>query len=223
VIDRLRLLLAFVAPALIVAIAMGPMGDVRVAFLGYVLGGCLAVPWLLVGARPGAPGGYPFRGPGESKTSSAIAVLVFGPVFLLIYWAVRRYVTAPEPYLQALVDLGWQDQHRTAYLLAFVACVPLAEEWWWRGQALPRARRLFGDAVAVALVALGFAAYHAPVLWRLYPPEQAMLRFGGIVVAAIVWTIVAARRRSWGWVWWAHLAADAALVIAFLLWVVGQA
>lgn len=215
--ERLRLLGAMAAPTAIVALAMGPLGDLRMAFLGYVLGGCLLLPWLLVGAAPGR--GLPFRAPGESLRSVIVALLAFGPLFLLAYWALRRFVTAPEPYLEALHALGWDDAHRGAYFVAFLACVPLAEEWWWRGQALPRAERLFGAPVGRSLVAVGFAAYHAPVLLRLYPVGPALLRFSGIVVAGFVWTWIAARRRSWGWVWWAHLAADAVIVIAFVLWV----
>lgn len=217
--QRARLLLALVAPALVVAWAIGPLGDLRVAFLGYVFGGCALLPWLLVGARPGSPGGLPFRAVNESAWSPLGALVVFGPGFLLAYWILRQFITAPEPYLQALHALGWQDQHQNLYFASFLICVPLAEEWWWRGQALPRAQRLFGARPGLALVALGFAAYHAPVLLRLYPTGPAMIRFAGIVFAGFVWTWIAARRGSWGWVWWAHLAADAVIVLAFILWV----
>ena len=55
-------------------------------------------------------------------------------------------------------------------------------------------------------------AYHAPVLLRLYPIGPASIRFAGILAAGLFWTWFAARRRSWGWVWWAHLAADAVIV-----------
>jgi membrane protease YdiL (CAAX protease family) len=152
-----------------------------------------------------------------------VALVLFGPIFLLVYSLLRQVITAPEPYLDALRELGWNDAHRYLYFALFVATVPLAEEWWWRGQALPRAERLFGTGAGRVLVALGFASYHAPVLLRLYPVGPAALRFGGIVLAGLLWTWIAARRRSWGWVWWAHLAADAVIVVAFILWVMPQA
>jgi membrane protease YdiL (CAAX protease family) len=217
--ERARLIAAMVAPTLLVAGAMFGLDDLRAAFMGYVVGGCLLVPWLLLGARPGAPGGLPFRAAGEHAASPLVALFVFGPLFLLVYWFLRQFITAPEPYLEALHTLGWNDDHRYLYFTTFVATVPLAEEWWWRGQALPRAERLFGKPAGRLLVALGFAAYHAPVLLRLYPVGPASIRFAGIVVAGIFWTWFAARRRSWGWVWWAHLAADAVIVVAFILWV----
>jgi membrane protease YdiL (CAAX protease family) len=219
--ERARLLAALAAPTILVAGAMFGLGDVRVAFMAYVIGGCVILPRLLVGARPGT--GLPFRTEQEHPLSPLVALFVFGPVFLLVYWIVRQYVIAPEPYVEALRALGWNDDHRYLYFALFVAAVPLSEEWWWRGQALPRAERLFGEPLGRLLVALGFAAYHAPVLLRLYPVGPAALRFSGIVVAAMVWTLIAARRRSWGWVWWAHLAADAVLVVAFILWVQPQA
>lgn len=220
--ERARLLVAMVAPTVLVAVAMFPLGDLRLAFVGYVLGGCLLVPWLMVGARPGGREGLPFRAPAEHPAAPLVALLIFGPLFLVAYWLMRKVITAPEPYLDALHALGWNDDSSFLYFAIFVAAVPLAEEWWWRGQALPRAERLFGAPAGRLLVALGFAAYHAPVLLRLYPVGPASIRFAGIVVAGLVWTWIAARRRSWGWVWWAHLAADAVIVLAFILWVQPQ-
>lgn len=211
------MLVAMAAPTVLVATAMFPLGDLRLAFVFYVLGGCLLVPRLLVGAGPGT--GLPFRAAEEHPAAPLVALAVFGPLFLLAYWLLRQFITAPEPYLQALRTLGWDDDHRHLYFALFLAAVPLAEEWWWRGQALPRAERLFGAPWGRLLVALGFAAYHAPVLLRLYPVGPASIRFAGIVAAGLFWTWMAARRRSWGWVWWAHLAADAVIVAAFILWV----
>lgn len=218
---RLRLILALVAPTVLVALAMGPLGDLKLAFVAYLLGGCLILPRILVGARPGS--GLPFRARGEHRSSALVALLLFGPCFFIAYWFLRQFITAPEPYLDALRQLGWNDAHRGYYFAIFVLTVPLAEEWWWRGQALPRAEELLGPRLGPALVALGFAAYHAPVLLRLYPVGPASIRFGGIAVAAALWTWIAARRRSWGWVWWAHLAADTVIVVAFILWVQPQA
>ena len=221
--ERLRLIAAMIAPTALVATAMFPLGDLRLAFVFYVLGGCLLVPWLLVGARPGGAGGLPFRAADEHAASPLVALLVFGPLFLVAYWFMRQFITAPEPYLESLREIGWNDDHRYLYFAIFVSAVPLAEEWWWRGQALPRAERLFGEPAGRLLVALGFAAYHAPVLLRLYPVGPASIRFAGILAAGLFWTWFAARRRAWGWVWWAHLAADAVIVIAFILWVHPQA
>jgi len=221
--QRLRLLLAMVAPLVLVAVAMGPVADLRIAFIAYVFGGCLLVPWLLVGARPGGRGGLPFRDQGEHPAAPLLAILLFGPCFLLAYWLLRQVITAPEPYFESLHALGWQDADRSFYFASFLVCVPLAEEWWWRGQALPRAEQLFGPRLGVFLVAIGFASYHAPVLLRLYPAGPALIRLAGIVVAGYAWTWIAARRRSWGWVWWAHFTADAVVVLAFILWIAPQA
>jgi len=220
--ERARLLVTMAVPTVLVAVAMFPLGDLRLAFVAYVLGGCLLVPWLMVGARPGGRGALPFRAQGEHPAAPLVALLIFGPTFLVAYWLLRQVITAPEPYLDALHALGWNDSQRYLYFAIFILAVPLAEEWWWRGQALPRAERLFGAPTGRLLVAVGFAAYHAPVLLRLYPVGPAAIRFAGIVVAGLVWTWIAARRRSWGWVWWAHLAADAVIVLAFILWVQPQ-
>lgn len=221
--QRARLLAAMVMPTVLVAIAMFGVGEIRLAFLAYVVGGCLLLPWLLVGARPGAPGGLPFRAASEHPAAPWVAVLIFGPFFLLAYWLLRQFITAPEPYLDALAEIGWKEEYRYVSFALFVAAVPLAEEWWWRGQALPRAEKLFGRGLGQALVAVGFASYHAPVLLRLYPIGPAAIRFAGIVFAGFVWTWIASKRRSWGWVWWAHLAADVVIVVAFILWVRPQA
>ena len=221
--ERARLLIAMVVPTILVALAMFPIGDLRLAFVAYVTGGCLLFPWLLVGARPGSAQGLPFRAATEHRASPLLALLIFGPCFLFAYWLLRKVVTAPEPYLDALHSLGWDDDSRYLYFAVFLVSVPLAEEWWWRGQALPRAERLFGSGAGRVLVAIGFASYHLPVLLRLYPTGPAMIRFAGIVLAGFMWTWIAAKRRSWGWVWWAHFAADAVIVVAFILWVQPQA
>ena len=102
---------------------------------------------------------------------------------------------------------------KTAINVTELSFAPLTTDRW------SDLERLFGAPAGRLLVALGFAAYHAPVLLRLYPLGPASIRFAGIVAAGIFWTWFAARRRSWGWVWWAHLAADAVIVIAFVLWV----
>ena len=125
----------------------------------------------------------------------------------------------PRAGSKALVDLGWNPEFQTLYLLMFVAFVPLFEEWWWRGQALPRCEQAFGCRAGVVIAALGFASYHLVVLWALYDPALAFLRWTGITIGGLVWTFIAHRQRSWHWTWVAHFAADAAIVVAFLLWI----
>ena len=220
----LRLWICLVAPTLLVAWAMFGLRDLRWAFLLYVFGACGLVPWLVLGARPFSAGadGLPWARPDQRRglTGWALfALLLFGPGFLALYALIRQSITAPEPYMQALVDLGWNPEFQTLYLLMFVAFVPLFEEWWWRGQALPRCEQAFGCRAGVVIAALGFASYHLVVLWALYDPALAFLRWTGITIGGLVWTFIAHRQRSWHWTWVAHFAADAAIVVAFLLWI----
>ena len=225
--DRLRLLLAAVAPIALVAFGFHVVGDLRWAFLLYVFGGCALVPALLFGIVPfTSRGGLPFRAPGESLTawtSAPLAVLLFGPAFLGAYALLRTVITAPEPYVENLAAYGWDERFTNLYLVLFLALVPLFEEWWWRGQFLPRAERAFGAAHGWWLSGVGFALYHIVVLLVLYETSLAFVRFGGIVGAGLVWAAIARRQRSWAWVFVAHFAADAVIVLAFLLWVRPQA
>ncbi len=220
----LRLLAALVAPSALVAWGLLGLADLRWTFLLYVFGACALVPALLVGAVPlGRGRGLPFLGGRASRSRAAIAFVLFGPVFLALYAGLRTRLTAPEPYLEALEHLGWDRAHQNLYLLAFVTLVPLFEEWWWRGQALPRCLARYGRTRGILLTAVAFTAYHAFVLAELYSPALALLRLAGIGVAAGIWTIWAARTGNWGETYAAHLGADAALVAAFLWWVVPRA
>jgi len=225
--ERLRLLVAAVAPVGLVAFGFHGLHDLRWAFLLYVIGGCALVPALLFGIVPlSNRGGYPRRAVGEDLsrwTGAPLAVLLFGPVFLGAYALLRAAITAPEPYLENLGAYGWNPDHTGLYLALFLALVPLFEEWWWRGQFLPRAERAFGRAHGWWLSGVGFALYHIVVLLVLYEPALAIVRFTGIVGAGLVWAWIARARRSWAWVFLAHFAADAVIVAAFVLWVTPQA
>lgn len=225
--DRIRLLVAAVAPIALVAFGFHVVGDLRWAFLLYVFGGCALVPALLFGIVPlSSRGGLPLRAAGERLgrwNGVPLALLLFGPAFLGAYGLLRAVLTAPEPYVENLVAYGWDERFTNLYLILFVAFVPLFEEWWWRGQFLPRAERAFGRAQGWWLSGIGFALYHIVVLLVLYETGLAFVRFAGIVGAGLTWAYLAKRRRSWAWVYAAHFAADAAIVTAFLLWVRPQA
>lgn len=225
--ERLRLLVAAVAPVGLVAFGFHGLHDLRWTFLLYVFGGCALVPALLFGIVPlRNRGGLPWRAPNEDLsrwTGAPLALVLFGPVFLGAYALLRTVITAPEPYLENLSVYGWNEAHTGLYLVLFLALVPLFEEWWWRGQFLPRAERAFGRAHGWWLSGLGFALYHIVVLLVLYEPALAVVRFSGIVGAGLVWAWIARVRRSWAWVFLAHFAADAVIVVAFLLWVRPQA
>lgn len=218
-----RLLLTLIAPTLLVILGLHGLADVRWTFLLYVFGGCAVVPWLVLGIRPlSSRGGLPLRAPGEHLWALGglpLALFLFGPLFLALYAFLRSRITAPEPYLEVLRRMGWVDAHSMAYLVLFVLLVPLFEEWWWRAQALPRCERAWGERRGLMICAAGFALYHVVVLFVLYEPELALLRWGGIFVGGLVFTAIAQRRRSWAWSWAAHFAADLVLVTAFLLWV----
>lgn len=220
---NVRLLLTLIAPTLLVTLGLHVFADVRWAFLLYVLGGCAVVPWLVLGTRPlSSRGGLPLVVPGErlwAPSALPLALLLFGPVFFALYAFLRTKITAPEPYLEVLTELGWIDAHTTVHLVLFVLMVPLFEEWWWRAQALPRCERAWGERRGLILCAGGFALYHIVVLLVLYDPWLALLRWFGIFVGGLVFTAIAQRRRSWAWSWAAHFAADLVLVTAFLLWV----
>jgi hypothetical protein len=58
---RAQLLTALAAPTLLGAIGVHGLGSLPATFLLYAAGGCVLVPWLLLGARlPAGRGGLPF-------------------------------------------------------------------------------------------------------------------------------------------------------------------
>ncbi len=215
------LLLALAAPTVIVASALLGAHSVHVAFAAYLLGGCVLGPWLLLGARPlSARGGMPWARAGLLVDRVGWKLwLLFGPVFFIVYIAIRRLVQDPERYLAQLRTLGWRDEHELLYGAAFLLLIPLFEEWWWRGQAVPRCVDRFGRRSGVIIAALAYAAYHAFTLAVLYEPRAAWLRWLAILVAGWAWSEIAWRRRQWSGVYLAHLGADMAIVAAFLLFV----
>ena len=218
----LRLLLSLSLPTALVAVGILVLHDVRWAFLLYVFGGCLLGPWILLRASPLHTGrGLPWREPptARSRRVSFGAFLVFGPLFLAIYALVQPHLGRADLYLARLRDLGWHDAHQGFYALAFVMLIPLAEEWWWRGQALPRCVTRFGRRRGILLTASGFAAYHWLTLSSLYDPLPAALRWTAIALVGLLWTWLASHRRSWQVPYFAHLAADLAVVAAFFLFV----
>lgn len=221
--DRIRLLVAAVAPIALVAFGFHTLHDLRWAFLLYVFGGCALVPALLFGIRPlSTNDGLPLRAEGEALwrwNGLPLALVLFGPAFLGAYALLRSVLTAPEPYVENLVAYGWSERFTYLYLGLFLVFVPLFEEWWWRGQFLPRAERAFGAAHGWWMSGVGFALYHIVVLLVLYETGLALVRFAAIAGAGIVWAMVAKKKRSWAWVFVAHFAADAVIVIAFLWWV----
>ena len=181
---RVRLIVGALAPIALVAFGFHGVGDLRVAFLAYIFGGCALVPALLFRIRPlASAGGLPFVAPGEGLgrwTGLPLALGLFGPAFFGAYYLLRKALTAPEPYVERLVAYGWDERFTPLYLVIFLLFVPLFEEWWWRGQFLPRAEAAFGRAHGWWLSGVGFALYHIVVLLVLYDPGLAFLRFSGI-------------------------------------------
>lgn len=214
-----RLLVAVVQPSLVVAWGIWGASDVRVAFLLYVFVACGVMPWVLVGARPGSRGiGLPFRGDRAGFGRGAILhLLAFGPAMVAAFALLRPWMGAPEHYQEQLALLHWNPDRFPWYATFFVLLVPLMEEWWWRGQALPRCVARFGTRGGVALTAMGFAAYHAFVLLRLYDPLAVALRMTAILGAGVFWTALAHREGRWGLAYLGHLAADISIVVIFLL------
>lgn len=217
-----KLLLALILPSALVAFGMFGVRDVRIAFILYVVVGCGLGPWVLLGARPIAAGrGLPWAAAstGGSSRSRFVAWFVFGPLFFAAYALLRRHIGDAEHYLAQLRSLGWRDEHELLYAFLFVLLIPVAEEWWWRGQALPRCVDRFGRAGGVALSAASFAAYHVFTLAALYDARSTSIRIAGIFVAGIVWSLLALRRGEWAVTYFAHLGTAMAIVAAFFIYV----
>ncbi|NNM33634.1 MAG: CPBP family intramembrane metalloprotease [Gemmatimonadetes bacterium] len=217
-----RLWIAIVQPSVLVAVAMWWVGNVEVAMLTYVFAACWLVPWLLLGVRPlSSRGGFPFLprlDPGEKRVRKAVLHwLVFGPCMVGAFTLLRPWMGDPEHYRAQLALLGWNDSHFPWYVFVFVVFVPLAEEWWWRGQVLPRTIDRYGRRAGIAITALGFAGYHVFVLVRLYDPLAVVIRMTAIYGAGLFWSWLAARERRWGMAYLGHQAADTGIVGIFQL------
>lgn len=209
----MRLLLALLLPSALVAFAMYGLQDVRWAFLFYVLGGCILGPWLLLGRA----GGFPFwRSTRAAKWWVIGQLLLCGPGLFFVYDLLRPYVGDPAKIVGQLQSMGWQHDQRILYALLFVACVPLAEEWWWRGRALPLCEARFGLRGGRWVNALSFALYHLFVLSKLYPASGVVLRMAFIVGGGLFWAELAGRQRSWALAYVGHFAADAGIAAIYL-------
>jgi membrane protease YdiL (CAAX protease family) len=212
----IRLILALVLPTALVAVGLLGLRDVRATFLLYTLGGCLAGPYLLLGARPFGRGqGLPFRDRGWRP--AVAQMLVIGVGLFAGYAVGRRWLADPAAVQARLAELGWDPSHLPVYAALFVLLIPLCEEWWWRGQALPRCVQALGPARGVVVSGLAFGAYHAIVLGTLYDVPSTLLRITTITTAGLFWSWWAWRRGNWAETFAGHLGASLAVVSAFTL------
>lgn len=208
-----------VLPTLWVALGILVLRDAVVAFLLYTLVGCLLGPWVLLQIRPlGSRGGWSFAGRGGDRPWMHLgAWLLTGGGLLGAYLVLRPWLLNPAEVAVALHALHMPDRGLGLFLLVFALSVPVAEEWWWRGQALPRCRAAFGPGWGTALGVVGFTAYHVVVLSVLYDPFSVLVRTLAILGGGFLFAAMALRTRGWRWAWSAHVAADLAIVTAFLL------
>lgn len=210
---------------MLVAVGMVGLQSVSWGFLLYVFGGCALGPWLLVGATPLRRGpGYPFRPSGRAEPGwvHLVSWLFFGAVLVLLYLVLRQWLVDADEVARTLRALRFDPESRNLYFAFFVLFVPLFEEWWWRGQALPRCRELFGPRVGFWMATVGFTSYHGVVLWQVYDPLSVALRLFGIGVGGALFGWMTLRTEGWRWAYSSHLAADVAIVVAFVL-LVGNA
>jgi len=187
--------------------------DVRWAFLFYVLGGCLLGPRLLLGRAGGWPFWRPLRG---ARWLAVGQLLLCGPALFFVYDLLRPYVGDPAKIVDRLATMGWQHDQRVLYALLFVICVPLAEERWWRGIALPLCEQRFGLRGGRGINALVFALYHLFVLLNLYPLPGVLLRLVFLAGGGWFWAELSGRQRGWGLAYVGHLAADAGIAAIYL-------
>jgi hypothetical protein len=208
---------ALILPAVWVAVGLHLLRDVRITVLLYVAGGCLLTPRLLLNQRPWDGRGLPFADRSRGLRAWLLAqAFVCGPLFVLAYWLLRPLVGDPGQIVAALSELGWQHDQRVLYAAVFVLLVPLAEEWWWRGRALPLCEVQFGAQRGRWINALSFSLYHLLVLWMWYPPAGIALRMLVIGGAGRFWAELAGRRKSWGLAYAGHLAADVGIAAVYL-------
>ena len=217
---RLRLIAGLSLPYLAVTVGMLLARNVYLAFALYVAA-CTLGPWAVLGAQPfRAEGGFPWL-PERGQRAAALRAgvwmwLLCGPAMAVAYLAARPWLGDSARYVARLRALGWQDERFVLFGCAFVIAIPWVEEWWWRGQALPRCQRAFGDRVGTLLAAVAFTGYHGVVLAQLYPVGPVLLRLCAILPVALWWCAVARRHRSWLGPWLAHgPGADLAMVLLF--------
>ncbi len=214
-----RLLAALALPAVLGAVGMFGLRSISATFFLYLLGGCVVLPWLLLGARPlAAAGGLPFApaAPGRGRFAWILGA-IFGPVFLAIYGLVRPWLGEVTDYQARVTALGLDLGAPAVTLVVFVLLNPLLEEWWWRGQATPRCCAALGRRRGIALAGAGFGVYHVVLLAALFPLPLALVRAAFITGAGLLWSHIAMAERSWRAVYIAHLAADVAMVVLFVL------
>lgn len=214
-----RLLATLVLPSVLGAVGMFGLRSITATFFLYLLGGCVLLPWLLLGARPLAGGGgLPFAParPGWPRGDWGL-IAVFGPVFLVLYFLVRPFLGEVTDYQARVSALGLDLADPVITLLVFVVLNPLLEEWWWRGQATPRCCAALGRRRGLVLAAAGFGAYHVVLLAALFPLPLALVRASFIAATGWFWSHVAMTRNSWRAVYAAHFAADLAMVVLFVL------
>ena len=217
--DRLTLVAALALPTALGSVGVHTLGSLPLTFLLYALGGCVLGPLLLAGSRfPARAGGLPFAPPtGGGRGGELLLALLFGPVFLALYLWVRPWLGPVSDYQARAAALGLDLREPWLWLALFAVFNPWLEEWWWRGQATPRCCEAFGRRWGLALVTLGFCAWHAVLLGALFPWPLMLLRVALIAAASLLWSHLALMTGGWRATWIAHLAADLAMVALFVL------
>ncbi len=217
--DRLSILIALALPTALGAAGIHLLRSLPATFLLYAAGGCVLGPRLLLGARfPLRRDGLPFAPPASGgRVAEPLLAFLFGPAFLAAYAAVRPWLGAIGDYQARAGALGLELHEPWAWLVTFAVFNPWLEEWWWRGQATPHCCAAFGRGVGLALVTAGFAAWHAVLLGALFTLPLMLVRVALIGAASLVWSHLALMTGGWRATWVAHLAADLAMVVLFVL------
>ena len=214
---RGRLLLALALPTALGWLGAHVLDSLPATFWLYLLGGCAVLPAMLVGARPGRPGGLPWSPAPDARWRRLWLPLsvVFGPLFLGVYAVLRPALGDVSAYRLRVEALGISLDEPLVAGLLFLALNPLLEEWWWRAQATPRCVAAFGPGRGLLLATAGFGVYHVALLGALFPWPVAILRAALISLAGLLWSWLALQQRSWRDVYLAHLIADIAMAILF--------
>lgn len=218
--STLRLVAALVLPCAWTGLGMWVLRSVEATYVLHILLGCLAGPFLLAGAGRGGAG-HPFLpARGRSRGAlrrGALLWLLCGPVLVAAYALLRPWLGDAHSYMASLAELGWRASRFPLYATLFVLVTPLAEEWWWRGNALPRCEDRWGPRRGSLAASAAFTFYHGVVLARLYPADVVFLRLAAIFLAATLWGAAARRDRAWFAPFLGHSAADLAFLVVFRL------